>query len=53
MNLLEDKIKIIRANIKILERSLEKGENVNLQKLLMREKQELEKFKNSNPEFFI
>ena len=53
MNLLEYKIKIIRANIKILERSLEKSPNENTQKSLDREKRELEKFKNSNPELFI
>ena len=51
---IEDKIKIIRLNIKILENALAKAiEDKKLEKKLNKEYSELEKYKNSNPEFFI
>ena len=55
---IEDKIKIIRLNIKILENALAKAielekEDEKIQKKLNKEYSELEKYKNSNPEFFI
>lgn len=55
---IEDKIKIIRLNIKILENALAKAielekEYEQLEKKLNKEYSELEKYKNSNPEFFI
>ena len=55
---IEDKIKIIRLNIKILENALAKAievkkEDEKLQQKLKKEYSELEKYKNSNPEFFI
>jgi ApbE superfamily uncharacterized protein (UPF0280 family) len=49
----EDKIKIIKLNIKILENALEKKDDEKLQQKLNKEYSELEKYKNSNPEFFI
>lgn len=51
--MIESKIKIIRANIRLLERSLLKEENEKTQKKLEQEKRELEKLKDTNPEFFI
>mgnify|MGYP003587342376 FL=1 len=50
---IEDKIKIIRLNIKILENTLVKKEDEKLRQKLKKEYSELEKYKNSNPEFFI
>lgn len=50
---IEDKIKIIRLNIRILENALSKKEDEKLQKKLNKEYSDLENYKNSNPEFFI
>ena len=50
---IEDKIKIIKLNIKILENALAKKEDEKLQQKLKKEYSELEKYKDSNPEFFI
>ena len=50
---IEDKIKIIRLNIKILENALTKKEDEKLQQKLNKEYSELEKYKDSYPEFFI
>ena len=55
---IEDKIKIIKLNIKILENALAKAlvakkEDEKLQQKLKKEYSELEKYKDSYPEFFI
>lgn len=50
---IEDKIKIIRLNIRILENALLKKEDEKLQKKLNKEYSDLENYKNSNPEFFV
>lgn len=50
---IEDKIKITKANIRILENSLAKKDDEKLQKKLQTEKQKLEEFKDKYPEFFI
>lgn len=53
MTLTESKIKIIKANIRILENHLVKEYSEKTQKKLEKEKRELERLKDTNPEFFI
>lgn len=53
-DLIESKIKILKSNIKVLERSFEKhSQDLKLQEKITKEKQELEELKNSYPAFFI
>lgn len=52
-DLIEYKIKIINANIVILEKSFDKNQDVKTKNKIEQEKQELEKLKDLYPEFFI
>lgn len=52
-NFVEDKIKIIMLNIKVLEKALSRKEDEKHREKLNKEYSELEKYKKSNPEFFI
>lgn len=51
---INDKIKIIQMNLKVLQNALQKNpEDDALKNKIKLEKEQIEKFKNSNPEFFI
>lgn len=52
-DLVESQVKIIKSNIKILERAFESKNDPSIQTKLNKEKQELEKLKDLYPEFFI
>lgn len=52
-DLIESQVKIIKSNIKILERGFENFGDQNIEKKLQKEKEALEKLKDLYPEFFI
>lgn len=52
-DLIESKIKIIRANISILERAFDKNKDIKTKTKIEQEKKELEELKNFYPAFFI
>lgn len=52
-DLIESQVKIIKSNIKILERAFESNADQKIQNKIIKEKEAMEKLKDLYPEFFI